>query len=92
MAPLTDLLKSKPKRISFIPEAKSAFSQLKQLFMMAPILKLPEPSKQFIVEVGVSEVVLGVVLSHRHGEPGKLPGNYAHSSLGSCLRWNAITI
>lgn len=54
-ASLTDLMKGKPKHIKFTPEAKVAFANLKWLFTNAPILKLPDPLKQFIV-VDASEV------------------------------------
>lgn len=36
------------------------------------MLKLPDPAKQFIVEVDVSEVGLGGVLSQYYGDPHKL--------------------
>lgn len=62
-APLTNLLKGKPKHLEFMPKATKAFDKLKKLFITAPVLKLLDPTEQFIVEVDASEVGLGVVLS-----------------------------
>ncbi|KAK3557344.1 hypothetical protein QTP70_026576 [Hemibagrus guttatus] len=49
-----------------------AFQQLKNCFTTAPILQHPDPDLLFVVEVDASSSGLGVVLSQRHGEPGKL--------------------
>lgn len=54
-APLTNFLKGKPKQIVFTHEATLTFNKLKHLFVTAPVLKLPRPAKQFIVEVDASE-------------------------------------
>lgn len=43
----------------FTPEAKVVLANLKQSFTNAPILKLGDPYKQFIVEVDEVEVGLG---------------------------------
>lgn len=61
-----------PKRVVIIPEVNLTFKQLKCLFITAPVLKLPDLTKQFIVEVDSSEVGLGAVLSQVHREPGRL--------------------
>ena len=47
------------------PEAEVAFSVLKNLFTSAPVLILPDPSRQFIVEVDASDVGIGAILSQR---------------------------
>lgn len=44
-APPTDLLKGKPKGIVFMPEATRAFNNLKELFITAAVLKLPNTTK-----------------------------------------------
>ncbi|KAI2644787.1 Transposon Tf2-6 polyprotein [Labeo rohita] len=43
--------------------SEDAFSNLKSCFVSAPILIAPNPSRQFVVEVNASEVVVGMVLS-----------------------------
>ena len=46
-------------------EAQSAFDTLKTRFSTSPILQIPKPECQFIVEVDASGVVAGTVLSQR---------------------------
>lgn len=70
---MTNLLKGKPKgKKPFTAEARAAFSALKKRLTSAPILKMPDPMKPFIVEVDASEVGLGAVRSQRQGKPEKL--------------------
>ena len=66
-APLTALT-STLRSFSWTLEAKSAFLTLKSLFTSAPALILPQPSRQFIVEVDASDVGIGAVLSQRSEE------------------------
>ncbi|KAK3517180.1 hypothetical protein QTP70_000775 [Hemibagrus guttatus] len=70
--PLTSLLRGKPKKLSWMDQAQTAFLQLKERFTTAPILRHPDPELPFVVEVDASCSGLGAVLSQRHGEPGKL--------------------
>ncbi len=69
-APLTSLLKGKPKKLSWT--AQVAFETLKTSFTTAPILKHLDPDSTFIVEVDASDLGIGAVLSQRHGNPGKI--------------------
>lgn len=62
----------KKGQLVYTPAARHAFMELKQQFLSAPILKMPDPNKPFIIEVDASEVGLGAVLSQRHGNPEKL--------------------
>ncbi|KAI2662443.1 Transposon Tf2-9 polyprotein [Labeo rohita] len=71
-APLTSLLKNKPKKLCWTEEADRAFSALKTSFTSAPILKHPNPELPFVVEVDASDCGIGAILSQRHGQPGKL--------------------
>ncbi|KAI4885455.1 hypothetical protein NFI96_014403 [Prochilodus magdalenae] len=71
-APLTSLLKGNAKSLKWTLQAESAFADLKQRFTTAPLLKHPDPSKPFVVEVDASNVGVGAVLSQRSGEPPKL--------------------
>uniref|UniRef100_A0A8C1V5B8 Gypsy retrotransposon integrase-like protein 1 n=1 Tax=Cyprinus carpio TaxID=7962 RepID=A0A8C1V5B8_CYPCA len=71
-APLTALLKGKPRKLSWTTLAQTAFDTLKTSFTTAPILKHPNPDLPFIVEVDASDVGIGAVLSQRQGNPGKV--------------------
>ncbi|KAI5086917.1 hypothetical protein C0J45_3322, partial [Silurus meridionalis] len=51
------------------PEGKRAFTKLKSLFTSAPVLALPDPTRQFVVEVDASD--LGV-LSQRGARDHRL--------------------
>ncbi len=68
-APLTNLLKSKPKSLFWTPEATSAMKTLQNAFMSAPLLVHPDPQKPFIVEVDASTSDVGAVLSQQQGNP-----------------------
>ncbi len=70
--PLTNLLKNKPKSLSWTPSATEAFQRLKDAFISAPILIHPDPSKPFIVEVDASATGVGAVLSQQQGTPTRL--------------------
>ncbi|KAL0165999.1 hypothetical protein M9458_037843, partial [Cirrhinus mrigala] len=71
-ATLTNLLKDKPKTLTWTPSASQAFASLKSAFCTAPALVLPDPQEPFIVEVDASTIGAGAVLSQYSGEPPKL--------------------
>ena len=71
-APITSLLKGAPKKLRWTEQADKAFADLKEAFTTAPILKHPDPTQPFIVEVDASETGVGAVLSQRTGSPLKL--------------------
>uniref|UniRef100_A0A8C1X582 Uncharacterized protein n=1 Tax=Cyprinus carpio TaxID=7962 RepID=A0A8C1X582_CYPCA len=50
-APLTSLLKGGQRQLRWTSQAREAFGHLKHLFTSAPILRHPDPSKPFVVEV-----------------------------------------
>lgn len=70
--PLTDLLKNRPKSLSWTPAATQAFQSLKKAFTSAPLLIHPDLNMPFIVEVNTSTTRVGAVLSQRQGIPAKL--------------------
>ncbi|KAL0166278.1 hypothetical protein M9458_038122, partial [Cirrhinus mrigala] len=67
-APLTSLLRGKPKTICWNPSAHKAFLHLK-IFSTAPLLHHPDPELPFTVEVDASTTGAGAVLSQAVGEP-----------------------
>ncbi|MDM1593498.1 RNase H-like domain-containing protein, partial [Escherichia coli] len=60
-APLTDLLK-KECRIVWLPIHQTSFTQLKKILTSAPVLKLPDFTKEFEVVTDASGLALGGVL------------------------------
>jgi hypothetical protein len=71
-SPLNSLLKDGPRRLVWSPAADEAFCLLKVHFKSAPLVKHPDPTIYFVVEVDASEVGVGEVLSQRQGYPQKL--------------------
>ncbi len=65
-APLTSMLRQKPKSLSWSSEASRSFDQLREAFCTAPTLAYPDPQRPFIVEVDALTVGVGVVLSQHH--------------------------
>uniref|UniRef100_W5NM24 ribonuclease H n=1 Tax=Lepisosteus oculatus TaxID=7918 RepID=W5NM24_LEPOC len=62
VVPITALTRNRPSRGKWNPEAYQAFLRLKQLFSSAPLLRHPDPSRPFIVEVDASAHGVGAVL------------------------------
>ncbi len=65
-------LTSPHKPFVWSPLCESSFQKLKTSFTSAPILMLPDTSRQFIVEVDLSDVGIGAILSQRAEKDGKL--------------------
>ncbi len=63
-APLTALTSTKTT-FRWSNAAEAAFTKLRGRFVSAPILRAPDPTRQFVVEVDASEVGVGAVLSQR---------------------------
>lgn len=53
-------------------EAEAASQELKRRFTTAPILTLPDPARQFVVEVDTSSEGIGAILSQRAKHDDKL--------------------
>ncbi len=71
-SPLTAMTKRNTSRLVWFSEALRSFQELKARFTSAPILRHPDPERQFTVEVNASNTGVGAVLSQRQGEPAKL--------------------
>lgn len=70
-APLNNL--TSPK-VTFLwtSQVDSAFQKLKSAFVSAPVLIVPDTSRQFVVEMDASALGVGAVLSQRDPVDGKL--------------------
>ncbi len=71
-SPLTNLLRNKPKSLSWSPAAEEAFEKLKEAFTWAPIFIHPDPERPLIVEVDASTTGVGAILSQQQGNSAKL--------------------
>ncbi len=71
-SPLTTMTKRHAARLTWSPESRQAFNELKTRFTSAPILRHPDPECEFIVEVDASNTGVGAILSQRHGSPAKM--------------------
>ncbi|XP_068504911.1 uncharacterized protein [Syngnathus scovelli] len=70
-APLTALT-SPASPYKWTERAEQAFQELKRRFTSAPILRVPDPDRQFVVEVDASNVGVGAVLSQRSRQDDRL--------------------
>ncbi|XP_029301590.1 uncharacterized protein LOC115017374 [Cottoperca gobio] len=69
--PLTALTSSKVL-FQWSPLAEGAFQNLRSRFTSAPILRVPDPERQFVVEVDASDVGVRGILSQRAADDQKL--------------------
>ena len=70
-SPLTALIASSV-RFFWSEAAENAFQQLRRRVTFVSIITIPDPSRQFIVEVDASNVGIGAVISKRFTEDNKL--------------------
>ncbi len=71
-APLTAMTKCHSARLISSPESRQAFDELKTRFTFAPMLRHPDPEREFIVEVDASNTGEGAILSQCHSSPAKM--------------------
>ncbi|XP_062599575.1 uncharacterized protein LOC134261133 [Saccostrea cucullata] len=81
--PLTDLTKKgSPNKIIWNQPQEKSFQSLKAMLLKSPILKLPDLSKQFILQTDASDRGIGAVLMQFDEHSGlKLPVAYASRKL-----------
>src|SRR5579864_3940316 len=73
--PLTELTK-KNEPFVWTKERNEAFETLKEKFMEEPVLMMPDPTKQFILETDASKVACGAVLKQYHSDGELHPCGY----------------
>ncbi|XP_076435072.1 uncharacterized protein LOC143274949 [Babylonia areolata] len=85
-APLSDLLrKGKPNQLEWGEAQERAFSTVKKFLTTEPVLRLPDPSKTFVLAADASDEGVGAVLMQEH--EGKLfPVSYASKKLSRAER------
>ena len=79
--PLNQLLKDERDPIKWSQEAEESFVSIKTILSSKPVLKLPNPSKSFILRTDASSVGLGCVLMQYGDEDIAHPIAYAGRSL-----------
>lgn len=78
--PLHELTK-KDVVFDWTPERQKSFDTLKTLFTTAPILKIADPNKPFVMECDCSDFALGAVLSQLGDDGLYHPVGYLSKSL-----------
>ena len=68
LAPLNELLKGKPKLLSWNPDTEAAFRSAKQTLADATLLAFPASNAELLLTTDASDIVVGAVLEQRlHG-------------------------
>jgi len=79
--PLTDLTKGgQPRKVQWGPSQEKSFQTLKEMLTQAPILRLPDFSRQFIVQTDASDTGVGAALLQDFDD-GRFPVAYASKKL-----------
>ena len=69
IAPLNELLKGKPKLLSWNPDAEAAFRSTKQALEDATLLAFPAPNAELLLTTDASDIAVGAVLEQcLHGQ------------------------
>ncbi len=70
---------AKEKTIVSTPELEQSFEKLKQVACSIPTVRLPDPTKPFILETDASAVAVGAVLKQRDEDGTEYPVQwYSH--------------
>jgi ribonuclease HI len=77
---ITDMLK-KDAEIKWIPEAKESFENIKQALIKAPVLIIPNYSKEFLIFSFSSEDTIVVVLLQRNDQGYEQPISFFNKTL-----------
>lgn len=71
-APLTNLLKNKPKGVVWSTEAEQAFNQIKESLITAPILSNPNFDLPFCIQADASDQAIASILTQQFAEGEKV--------------------
>ncbi|XP_055605127.1 uncharacterized protein LOC129753338 [Uranotaenia lowii] len=89
-APLTNLLKGKPKTVQWNAQAEEAFNCLKEKLITAPILACPDFQKPFTIQTDASDTAVAGVLT-QEAEGGEHVIAYFSRKLAMSQRaWKAV--
>lgn len=88
-APLTDLLKNKPKKVEWSAEADRAFRAIKERLMSAPVMANPDFGLPFTVQTDASDhAIAGVLTQIQNGEE-KVIAYHSEKLKGAELNYHA---
>ena len=91
-APLTDLLKKgQPNQVHWSEECERSFLKLKEVLCAAPVLRMADHTKPFLVQTDASDHGIGAVLSQEDAEGRDQPIAYRSRKLTETQqRWSTI--
>ncbi|XP_042866107.1 uncharacterized protein LOC122249376 [Penaeus japonicus] len=83
-APLTDLTKKgQPNRLQWGEPQEMAYISLKSMLTSRPVLRLPDPSRPYVLRTDASDIGIGAVLL-QEWEGELFPISYASKKLSNC--------
>lgn len=88
-APISDLLKGKPRKIDWTPEAEKAFVKIKQLLISTPILVPPDFSQEFTLQTDASDVAVAGVLTQMQKGSEKVIAYFSQKLTATQQRYHA---
>lgn len=71
-APLTNLLRKKPKSIVWNDQAEESFNKIKESLISAPVLSNPDFYLQFTIQSDASDTAIAAILPQQHEEGEKI--------------------
>lgn len=87
--PLTNLLKNKPKKVDWTPEAEQAFRAIKEKLISAPVMANPDFNLPFTVQTDASDhAIAGVLTQVQHGQE-KVIAYHSEKLKGAELNYHA---
>ncbi|XP_055584826.1 uncharacterized protein LOC129737691 [Uranotaenia lowii] len=89
VAPLTDLLKNKPKRVQWNQAAELSFQAIKERLISAPVMANPNFAFPFVIQTDASDNAIAGVLTQTHDGEEKVIAFFSEKLKGAELRYHA---
>lgn len=89
-APLTDLLKGKPKIITWTDPAEAAFNSLKEKLICAPILANPSFDRPFKIQTDASDMAIAGILTQESEGKEHVVAYYSRKLTTPQRSWKAV--
>lgn len=88
-APISDLLKGKPRKIQWTEKANEAFNHLKKLMISAPILTNPNFNEEFSLQTDASDLAVAGILTQIQEGSERVIGYFSQKLTASQQRYHA---